>query len=331
MTSFKMRELRREDFDLVRNLYAATKNRLRGEAYDYWRFFDTPWGDSPAVIAIDRNVCAGLLVLWPTMLDLGGEDVLGAQVMDTMTHQDYRGRGLFLSLAEECFRIAASRGFEVLYSFPNSNSFPGFIRRLNFDHVGDVFAWKYHISSFRMPSLAGDARRRTAAGSEIDGIEPDKLQTLIRVTNDERDVCRIKHDQTWLTWRYAKASSEVYQWHAVRGPDGDIQAAVLVGERDDSWGGYGKGELRIHEAFTHSEDALAVLLAALTRRAKGAARTVVKMLVKDVRVESALRKAQFRPAEPHPLIVRKLTARRLSGNVHHFPAWRIVGGDIDSF
>jgi len=73
------------------------------------------------------------------------------------------------------------------------------------------------------------------------------------------------------------------------------------------------------------------LLAALIHCAKGESKTVVKMFVKDAQIESALRKAKFKPADSLPLVVRKLTARRFGGNVHHFPAWRIVGGDIDAF
>jgi GNAT superfamily N-acetyltransferase len=333
MTGISIRELRREDFSLVRNLYAATKNRLRPEAHDYWCFFDTPWGDSPAVIALDGDLCAGLFVLRPTMFKLGGEDVLGGQAVDLMTHPDYRRRGLFVALFEESMRIAASHGYEMVYAFPNEKgkSYPGFVYRLNLDHVGDVFSWNYNIRSFRLPLPAWGRLKGTSIVAGEDDIRPGELETLIKTSEDEREVCRIKRNQTWLTWRYAKASSEMYRWHTGRDSAGVIQAALLVGERDESWGGLGKGVLRIHEAFAHFEDALVALLTVLIHRAKVESKTVVKMFVKDAQIESALRKAKFKPAESLPLVVRKLTARRFGGNVHHFPAWRIVGGDIDAF
>ena len=53
MSSIQLRALNREDFARVRALYSATKNRLRAEAYDAWCFFDTPWGDAIAVIAVE--------------------------------------------------------------------------------------------------------------------------------------------------------------------------------------------------------------------------------------------------------------------------------------
>ena len=333
MAGIEIRDLRRVDFALVRKLYAATKNRLRNEDYDRWCFFDTPWGDSIAVIAVDGDLCAGLFVLRPTMLELGGKDVLGAQATDLMTHPDYRRRGLFVAMVEESFRIAASREFEVIYAFPNAQgkSYPGFVHRLNFDHVGDVYSWKYDIRSLRWPLPAWKSLRRPAIMAGENDIRPGELEPLIQAAKDGSQVCRIKRDQKWLAWRYAKASGEIYRWHTGRDSAGKIQAAVLVGERDESWGGLGKGELRIHEAFAHTEDALVIVLAALTHRAKGESKTIVKMLVKDAQIEAALQKAKFGRAESLPLAVRKLTARTLSGNVHHFPVWRIAGGDVDVF
>ncbi len=90
---------------------------------------------------MDGDRAAGFYTAWPVRLRLGKETVLGAQSMDTMTHPDYRGRGLFIKLAQACYDLAASKGYEVFYGFPNQNSYSGFIRRLNWDHTGDITHW----------------------------------------------------------------------------------------------------------------------------------------------------------------------------------------------
>lgn len=318
MGELELRELRRDDVGLVRGLYEATKNRLRPEEYDRWRFFDTPWGDSPAIIAVDGEVCAALYIVWPVMLRLGDEDVLGAQSMDTMTHPEYRGRGLFVSAAEECFALAKSRGFEVVYGFPNANSYPGFVRRLDFDHVGDVPSW---APARRLRSPAVDF--------VVDEVGNGELEPLLAAWQDERDACRVRRDRTWLDWRYGAASGERYQWLSIR-DTGGVRAAALLGERDESWGGYGRAELRIHELLADSEESRAAILTAARRHAKACARTL-KLLAHDERLAAPLARARYARGELHPLIVRKLVSRRLPANVHHFPAWRILGGDMDSF
>ena len=333
MSSIQLRALNREDFARVRALYSATKNRLRAEAYDAWCFFDTPWGDAIAVIAVDGELCVGLFVLRPTMLDLGGEDVMGALALDLMTHPDYRRRGLFVAMVEESFRLAFSRGLEVVYALPSEKriSYPGLVHRLNFDHVGDVFSWTYDIRPFRLPAPVWGSSGRPPITVGADDIRPGELEALIHAPKDERGVCRIKRDDKWLAWRYAKASGETYRWHTGRDSNGALQVAVLAGEPDDSWGGLGQGEVHLQEAFASSEDALVTVLKALTRRARRESKTSVRMLVKDAPVESALRKAGFKRTESLALTVRRLTGRTFKGNVHHAPAWRIMSGDVDMF
>ena len=44
-------------------------------------------------------------------------------------------------LAEACYEEAASRGYKVLYGFPNPLSYPGFVNRLGWIHAGDVAHW----------------------------------------------------------------------------------------------------------------------------------------------------------------------------------------------
>lgn len=322
MSELLIREVTRDDLDLVRSLYRATKSRLRPIDYDRWRMYDTPWGDSPAVIALDGDVCAGLYIIWPCMLRLGEEDVLGAQSMDTMTHPDYRGRGLFTTLAEECFAIAARRGFEVVYGFPNESSYPGFVRRLNFDHAGDVGAWRYR----RRTRLSRRVRGATAELGDVSELEPLLAEFLA-----ERDVCRIRKDTTWLSWRYGPSSGENYDWQVVRGRDGEVRAAALLGERDASWGSYGRGIVRIHELFGRDDDSLVEVLGAAASRAREGGARSLRVLAHSDQFEPALRRAGFRRERELPFIVRKLVARRLGGNVHHFPWWRVVGGDMDSF
>ncbi len=49
---------------------------------------------------------------------------MGAQSVDTMTHPEYQGRGIYTSLAKESYTYAASQGIELLYRFPNEQSRP---------------------------------------------------------------------------------------------------------------------------------------------------------------------------------------------------------------
>jgi GNAT superfamily N-acetyltransferase len=325
----EIRALTRNDFELVRELYFATKRRFRPEEYDRWRLYDSPWGDSPAAIAVDGDVCAGLYIIWPALLELGGTPTLGAQSMDTMTHPDYRGKGLFIKLADACFEIAAAQGIELVYGFPNDQSYPGFIRRLNFDHVGDIPAWSY---SARGKGLFG--RRPSSpksSGYTLATTSPDAeaFGDLVRTALPEGAPCTVAKSAEWLTWRYGPASGEEYTWLTAY-TDSELRAAILLGERDARWGTDFRGDVRVHEAAGDT-DALRALLAQAATDVVERDGKRLSMLARDPSIESALDATGFTPFGTQQLIVRKLTASKLDGNVHHFPYWRVVGGDMDSF
>ena len=61
----------RDDLPAIGDLYYAVKGRHRPESVDRWRLFDTPWGDSVSLIALDGDVCVALGIVWPAMLRVG--------------------------------------------------------------------------------------------------------------------------------------------------------------------------------------------------------------------------------------------------------------------
>ena len=70
-------------------------------------------------------------------MNVQGEKVLGAQRTDSMVHPDYRRRGIFLSLAKECYTLAEKEGARLLYGFPNAQSYPAVVNRLDSIDLGE--------------------------------------------------------------------------------------------------------------------------------------------------------------------------------------------------
>ena len=204
------------DLDRIRGLYNAIGNPERPRSFDHWRFFAGAYGICPSVLAMDEDRLVAFYTVMPVRLRLGGEAVLAAQSMDTMTHPDYRGRGLFLKLAKACYDLAASIGVEVLYGFPNDNSYPGFIRRLNWDHTGDISQWIRPIRPSRhakVPGVLGplaDAAAALLPRGRSSGVQielarppPEALDALIAGWCDAPGLCRIDRHAEWLEWRYS--------------------------------------------------------------------------------------------------------------------------------
>jgi len=87
--------------------------------------------------------------VFPVMGSLNGDTYLIAQSGDTMTHPSHRGKGLFILLAERTYQLARDLKFEFVFGFPNQNSYPGFVKKLNWNHYANVN--HYRIKTGALP------------------------------------------------------------------------------------------------------------------------------------------------------------------------------------
>lgn len=86
---------------------------------------------------------------YPVLLD--GKKVLAVQSGDTMTHKNHTGKGLFIELAKRTYKLAREKGVELVFGFPNQNSFPGFVNKLNWKHDG--YLQQFEFTVFTLPLL----------------------------------------------------------------------------------------------------------------------------------------------------------------------------------
>ena len=82
-------------------------------------------------------------------MNLNGEDVLAGQSADIITHPDHQRKGLFGMLGKITEELAKAEGMRILFAFPNENSFPGFVRSLNWHHTGNFQV--YRVKSNAIP------------------------------------------------------------------------------------------------------------------------------------------------------------------------------------
>ncbi len=83
----------------------------------------------------------------PTLVSVTKKKVLAAQSCDTMTHPNYRNKGLFTDLAKRTFELAKQQGIHFIFGFPNQNSYPGFIQKLGFTHTETMNRYNIRFSN----------------------------------------------------------------------------------------------------------------------------------------------------------------------------------------
>ena len=135
LQSWKIREASVDDLEAIRDLYFTVWGFKRPKTFEFWRYATPPLGFCPIAVAVDSNKLVGAYIVWPVQIRVGRSLIPGAQSIDTMTHPDYLGQGIFTQLAKECYKIAAERGYKLLYGFPNPLSYPGFVKKLGWSHT----------------------------------------------------------------------------------------------------------------------------------------------------------------------------------------------------
>ncbi len=336
-------EAREDDLDRIRTLYAAVRGENRPRSFDAWRYFGSPEGACPAVVALDGETVAGFYTVWPARVRLGQEVVLAGQSMDTMTHPDYQGRGIFIRLAKACYDLAASRGYELLYGFPNPANYPGFVRRLNWDHTGNIRHWIRVIRPSRHPRvpralapIADLAAAVLPTGGHVRAVEieiakpgADELDALFEPWRAERGICRIERTREWLAWRYAPEAAHDYEWVCARRGEA-LVAAGAWGMRNESWGGEADERAHLVELAGADGRALRSVVATIIGRAAARRAWLLEAVTNQPAAVAAFRRAGFVSHRGAPLIVRALTGRALDADIHDHAAWRIIGGDVDT-
>jgi GNAT superfamily N-acetyltransferase len=340
--TWRVREAGPGDLDLIRELYRAVRGSNRPEVYDRWRYHASPLGPAPGTLALEGGRAVGFYTLWSTPLGIGPANVAGAQSMDTMTHPDFRGQGVFVALARACFEVAAARGVQLLYGFPNRESFPGFVRRLQWTHAGDIPHWIRPIRPSchpRLPTPLGLLANAVAAlwptGRTDDfdinssPADPARLAALAD-GNGAAGMCRIERAPAWLAWRYARDAAQGYESvTAVR--DGTIRAIAVWGMQDASWGAGRDGRAHLVELCGNDPAAREAALAHVIARAHIRGAWLLETVTNAPEAIRTLRRAGFVAHRGAPLIVRALGTATFTPDPFKAGNWRINGGDLDTF
>lgn len=104
--------------------------RALGNIWD-WAYLDNPNGEPVVSLCYDDGRLVGHYAIVPMPLSCKDVHKRSYVSMTTMVAESHRKFGLFTQLAQECYRIAAEGGADFVFGFPNSQSTPGFRKRLD--------------------------------------------------------------------------------------------------------------------------------------------------------------------------------------------------------
>ena len=123
-----------ETLKKYQSLFLACFPKTNKFSFEYlnWLYSENPTGKALGFDAWDGDQLAAHYVCVPASVFIRGEKRNILLSLNTATHPRYQGQGLFTKLADMTYSAAAAAQFDGIYGVANSNSTPGFVKKLGF-------------------------------------------------------------------------------------------------------------------------------------------------------------------------------------------------------
>lgn len=301
----------------------------RSEALWRWKHLDSPFGPSPGLVAESGGELVALRVFlrW-RWRDASGERP-AVRAVDTATHPDFRGRGLFTRLTRELVERLHDEGCHFVFNTPNRASRAGYLK-MGWRDVARV--------PVRLRPVPGARLRRPAAHHSFPDLpfptvdellgRPELPALLARRRPGDR--LHTPRDLAYLRWRYAGPPG--LRYHALWLFRDDTAAALVLRARERR----GLREVSLSEILVDDQRQGIALAGRLLRRVarESGADYLAACAAPGTPERRAVGRAGFLPwGWPGP----RLTARPLGpppaagADPLRIESWRFSVGDLEIF
>lgn len=216
---------------IVQQLFAKNGENREIELIN-WQYVGCPVGAHVSIAYLHGNVKekpVALYAVFKNRMLINGKSSLGAQSFDTLTNSEFRGRGLFKTLASEIHENMSSHEIEVIYGVPNGSSYQGFQKYLNWSILDPLpmlarpigLRYLRVLAKLRKSKLEPSSGGPVRFGTHIDEVPKDVSDLFSRsISNNHTGVIR---DYEYLVWRLNRPGA-TYQVFEHRDGSGKLMA-----------------------------------------------------------------------------------------------------------
>jgi GNAT superfamily N-acetyltransferase len=200
-----------EDRDELMQLLSASLRWVPDDLFARfftWKHEQGPFGTSPAWVALDGERVAGFRTFLRWEFEHpDGRVRHGVRAVDTATHPDYQGRGIFRDLTVQALDHLRADGVDFVFNTPNAQSLPGYLK-MGWSQVGRLPAT---IRPAGVGALARMLRSRvpadrwslpTTAGRPAPEVLADPRVEMLLNSLAAPSALRTRRSQEYLLWRY---------------------------------------------------------------------------------------------------------------------------------
>lgn len=175
MNNYRFEKLSHDNLKDLKYLYEHSFNESTSLEFLNQKYGTQVFGLSYiGYLAYFSNEPAAYYGVFPVKAQYENKEFLAAQSGDTMTHPDHRGKGLFITLAKMTYELAKQNGVEFIFGFPNQNSYPGFVKKLNWVHYSNINNYKIKTNALPFEKVA---KKSNAFNRIYSSVFLNKLET----------------------------------------------------------------------------------------------------------------------------------------------------------
>lgn len=326
---------------------------IADEKYLKWQYYLNPSGKAVIKLANDseKNILAGEYIVIPMKLKVEDKVVIGTLSLNTLTRKEYRGQGIFTGLANGVYKECSNKGLAFTYGFPNQNSYPGFIKKLEFKELGQVplvikpLNYKVIVEkkinkylSKLVPSFNSYKRyndKNKNKDFNVYAIDEDNVKDIDVLWDKIKDSFKVigVRDSQYIKWRYINIPLRKYKILALK-KDNEILGYIVGNFRDVD--GINSGMI-VDFIFDHNHPKAGnILVNALMKYFKSENVHMVGSLLMSNSAEYKVLKnngfyrcPKFLEPQPFPFIYRAHTSDGEDSCMYNFDNWFLTMGDYD--
>lgn len=222
--TIKIREANREDIpEIISVLRSSLGESKLPKSESIWNFKHTenPFGPSLVLVAEEKGEIIGVRAFMRWQWQYGDEEFSAFRAVDTATHPDHQGKGVFKRLTLEAIQRGLLEGDDFIFNTPNSKSLPGYLK-MGWEKVGKLCVHLIPVNplywKFKDISISYTCSITTS------NVELEILTGQYNKTKEEAFKLFTPKSPNYLSWRYENNPLQQYEVFC----DQDIYLAAYV-------------------------------------------------------------------------------------------------------
>lgn len=184
-----------------------------------WRYLDNPSKDILACFAIEKGEIVANYSVSPIRLLNDGKLIKAGLSLNTMTHPDFTGKGLFVKLASKVYAEMQEREYKLVFGFPNYISNRTFIQKLGWNDIHEIPMMELDITNW--PLI--DQNEKNIVEDEEYSLNYDKCIA-------KRNKIMVYKPKEYMIWKYRKNPTNKYYNFVILDQESHVSSRIVCKE-----------------------------------------------------------------------------------------------------